>query len=47
MIRKLKVSRLYLAAAILLALLGSLMLFGYLRGLERRVARSGRVISCR
>ncbi len=45
MIKKLRVSRIYLTAAILLALLGSLVLYGYLRGLERRVARNGRIMA--
>jgi|YNPNPStandDraft_1061719.scaffolds.fasta_scaffold14229_5 Flp pilus assembly protein CpaB len=44
MMRRLRLSRFYLAAAILLAVLGSLMLYGYLHRLEMRVARNGRII---
>ncbi len=40
----LRASRVYLVSAVLLAVLGSLMLYGYLHGLESRVARSGRLI---
>jgi Flp pilus assembly protein CpaB len=42
--KNLKVSRLYLTASLLLAVVGSLMLYGYLRGLEARVASNGRLV---
>jgi Flp pilus assembly protein CpaB len=44
MLKHLRSSKAFLTGAVLLAVLGSLMLYGYLRGLEMRVARDGNLI---
>lgn len=45
MLKHLRSSASLLAAAVVLAALGCLMLYGYLSGLEARVARDGRIIT--